>query len=224
MNFFKRLAALLPDVLQFELKRMYFGQQIVRNTFETLEPEYKILSQIISDGNWVIDIGANIGHYTKRFSDIVGERGRVIALEPVPTTFALLSANAKLFKYNNVTLINAAASKRFKTIGMNIPKFSTGLKNYYRAQCSFNGNCDLSVLTIPVDSLNFSERIALIKIDVEGYEMNVLDGLKNTIKTNKPILIIETCDSEITKKLSLLGYIPERLHKSPNILFRPKRI
>ena len=209
--------------MQSELKRLYFGLRIVTDTFKTLEPEYKIIPNILNKGDWVIDIGANVGHYTKRFSDIVGENGRVIALEPVPTTFALLAANVELLRYKNVTLINAAASDRFGQVGITLPKFTTGLINYYRAQCTYEGNCELSVLSLPIDSLNYGKRIALIKIDVEGHEENVLIGMQNLIQKSNPILIIETHDARLLEKLSFFGYIPERLEKSPNILFRPKQ-
>jgi predicted methyltransferase len=106
----KKLASRLPSLWQQELKRLYYRCQIHRQTFETTEPEFLILDQLISAGDWVIDIGANVGHYTKRFSDLVGPQGRVIAVEPVPDTFALLAANVLLFQYRNVTLLNLAAS------------------------------------------------------------------------------------------------------------------
>ena len=132
MTLFNRFAARLPERWQSELKRIHFGRQIIRGTFETSEPEYKILSQLIKPGDWVIDIGANVGHYTKRFSELVGVHGRIIAFEPVPTTFALLAANVQLFAHANVTLINAAVSDKFGVVGMSIPRSSTGLTNSIR--------------------------------------------------------------------------------------------
>lgn len=49
----------------------------------------------MAPGDWALDIGANVGHYTKRMSDLAGPEGRVIAFEPVPDTFAVLCANAQ---------------------------------------------------------------------------------------------------------------------------------
>jgi FkbM family methyltransferase len=118
--------------------------------------------------------------------------------------------------------MNVAVSSRFSITGISIPKFSTGLKNYYRAQCTSDVTCELFVLTMPIDSLEFCERIALIKIDVEGYELYVLDGIEKLMRRNNPILIIETQDNRATERLSFLGYIAIRLQKSPNILFIPK--
>jgi len=127
MNVLKPFAARLPDRWQMELKRLHFARQIRRGSFKTSEPEYNMLPRLIGPGNWVLDIGANVGHYTKRMSELVGPGGRVIAFEPVPATFALLAANVQRFKHANVTLINAAASGGTNIVGMTVPKFSTGL-------------------------------------------------------------------------------------------------
>lgn len=222
MNLLKQIAARLPERWQTELKRIHFGMQITNSTFETSEPEYKILSQFIISGDWVLDIGANVGHYTKRFSELVGAQGRVIAFEPVPRTFSLLAANVQLFSHANVTLINAAASNRIDVVGMSIPKFSTGLTNYYEANVSYGRNNELSVLSISIDSLCLNRRIALVKIDVEGHESFVLSGMQRLLVKHHPILIIETGSDEVIAYLSLLGYMPEKLKNSPNILFKPK--
>jgi len=218
----KQLVARLPNQWQTELKRIHFGRQIRNKTFVTDEPEYKILAQLIISGDWVIDIGANVGHYTKRFSQLVGAHGRVIAFEPVPTTFSLLSANTQLFAHPNVTLINAAVSNEVHVVGMNIPQFSTGLDNYYEAHLSSAEESALSVLTIPLDHLCINQRIALIKIDAEGHEEFVLSGMQKLLKKYTPILIIETNSKEIVADLTAIGYTSEKLPNSPNILFKPK--
>ena len=136
MNILKRLAAALPAAWQHDLRRAHFRRQIKRNVFTTSEPEYKHLDAFITPGDWVVDVGANVGHYTKRFSELVGPGGRVIALEPVPETFALLTSNAQLFKFTNTTLINTAVSDKCELVGMDIPSFETGLKNFYMARVS----------------------------------------------------------------------------------------
>jgi FkbM family methyltransferase len=221
MRLLKQIAALLPNRWQAELKRIYFGRQISRGTFATTEPEYKILSQLIRPGDWVVDIGANVGHYTKRFSELVGAHGRVIAFEPVPTTFALLSANAQLFAHPNVTLINAAVSDKLEVVGMSIPKFSTGLTNYYEAQLSSAADNALSVLTISLDQFCINQRVSLVKIDSEGHEAFVLAGMQRLIEKHHPALIVETESKEIISDLTLLGYVVEKLNDSPNVLFKP---
>ncbi|MEQ1635215.1 MAG: FkbM family methyltransferase [Methylococcales bacterium] len=220
----KRLAAQLPHHWQTELKRIYFRKQIRTGNFVTDELEYKILHEFIMPGDWVLDIGANIGHYTKRFSELVGAQGRVIAFEPVPTTFYLLSANTQLFAHSNVTLINAAISDKSDLVQMSIPIFSTGLTNYYEAHISSATDNTLPVLTLAVDQLGISQRIALIKIDAEGHEAFVVSGMTKLIEKHHPILIIETGSPALITGVSSLGYEAERLQNSANILFRPTKL
>ena len=221
MLLLKQIAARLPNRWQTELKRIHFGRQVNKGTFVTDEPEYKILHNLINPGDWVIDIGANVGHYTKRFSELVGAHGRVIAFEPVPTTFFLLSANVQLFTDPNVSLINAAVSNKLNVVGMSLPKFSTGLTNYYQAHLSSAADSALSVLTISLDSLCINQHIALVKIDAEGHESFVLAGMQKLIEKYHPVLIVETDSREVIANLTTLGYVPEQLQNSPNVLFKP---
>jgi FkbM family methyltransferase len=219
MVFLRRLVSAFPERWQQELRRFYYGYQIRRHAFETGEPEFLCLGSMISAGDWVIDIGANIGHYTKKSSDLVGPQGRVIAVEPVPATFALLAANVSLFQYSNVTLLNVAASDQSAIAGMDIPRFETGLNNYYGATLS-QGDSARHVLTLALDSLDLPHRITLIKIDTEGHDAAVLHGLEALLRRDHPILIVETSSPDVVEHLTTLGYKPERLLHSPNTIFR----
>ena len=222
MAFLKTIASHFPKHWQSELKRLRYARQIRNGTFQTDEPEYAMLSQLVSPGDWVMDVGANVGHYTKRFSELVGAKGRVIAFEPIPTTFSLLSSNAQHFAHPNVSLINAAVSDHFAEVGMSIPQFSSGLNNYYEAHLSSVSESSLSVLTLSIDSLSISHPISLIKVDAEDHEALVLAGMKNLIEKHHPILIVETGSEEVVSSLESSGYVSTKLPGSPNFLFRPK--
>ncbi len=167
------MLALLPSSFRSELKRIQSWVQIKSGRFETQEAEFELLAEIVGEGDWVIDLGANIGHYACRLSELVGD-GRVIAFEPVPATFAILSANARHFRHQNVTLINAAASNSSESVRMMTPDLDTGLPNYYQSQITDDG--DFSVMALPIDGLGLPHIIALIKIDVDGIEMDILKG------------------------------------------------
>lgn len=80
MLLLKQLAARLPHHWQTELKRIHFRRQIKTGSFSTDEPEYEILHSLINPGDWVIDVGANVGHYTKRFSELVGAHGERVSI------------------------------------------------------------------------------------------------------------------------------------------------
>ncbi|MGH8642713.1 MAG: FkbM family methyltransferase [Burkholderiales bacterium] len=217
----KRLAAQLPLSWQHALRRVYFHQQIRRRRFVTDEREYTLLDSFLRSGDWVLDIGANVGHYTMRMSELVGRTGRVIALEPVPDTFALLAANARLFTHANVTLLNVAASDRLAAVNIEIPQFSEGLANYYQARLT-SDLAGLAVLTLPVDALALPKAVRLVKIDVEGHELAVLRGMRSLLERDHPVLIVETGAQDAVDLLIGLGYATERLSGSSNLLCRQR--
>lgn len=216
----KRLAARLPGPLQLALKRRYYANQIRMRSFRTSEPEYEMLPQMVSSGDWVLDIGANVGHYTLRLSELVGQQGRVISLEPVPETFELLVANAALSKCKNITLINAAGSESTGVSGMVIPKDEDGgLDNLYLAHLSETAP-GLQVLCIAVDSLDLSHPVRLVKVDTEGHELSVLRGMKGLLERDHPTLIVEDNDPEVGVYLAGFRYASEKLANSSNTIFR----
>ncbi|MDH3692116.1 MAG: FkbM family methyltransferase [Gammaproteobacteria bacterium] len=217
----KIVASRLPKRWQSELKRLQFGREIKKGRFRTDEKEFVILSTWVSTGDWVLDIGANIGHYTCRLSELVGSEGRVLAFEPVPDTFELLASNVSRLMLRNVTLINMAASDETAVVGMNVPKFESGLDNYYMANIT-SGNCDLKVLTVSVDSLNIQEKVNFVKIDAEGHEISVLKGMRALIERDHPILVVEDNSPELRVLLAGLGYESRSMASSSNLIFQAK--
>src|SRR5215471_2881975 len=89
----KSLAGRLPSKLQQELKRLYFARGLRKGTFESEEIEFRRLEEWVGAGDWVLDLGANVGYFTAKLSRLVGPGGRVLAFEPIRETFELLSAN-----------------------------------------------------------------------------------------------------------------------------------
>lgn len=214
----KRLISYLPISFQQKLKRSHFSRQIRNGTFKSDESEFKRLEDWVCSGNWVLDIGANVGQYTAKFSKLVGPAGRVIAFEPVPRTFELLAANMAQLPAQNATLINAAVSDSMRIAGITIPKFNAGLDNYYMANLTKEPT-ELSVLCLPVDSLNIPERITLIKVDVEGHEISALKGMEKLLRRDKPVLIVEGYIDEVAAYLSTLGYSFETDEGSSNRVY-----
>lgn len=219
INFLKRRAAALPKKLQQSLKRKYFALQIRRGSFQADEPEFDLAADLLRQGDWVLDIGANIGQYTVRFSELVGSEGRVIAFEPVPDTFDLLSSNVSFHGAQNVTLINAAASDSTKIVGVEIPKLDSGLDNFYMAHISARTD-GLKVLCLRIDTLAIQNKISLVKIDAEGHDFVVLKGMKDLLKRDRPIVFIEESSDEVVDFLKEYGYSMEKLESSPNTIFR----
>lgn len=216
------LFSYLPKTIQHELRRLRYGMQIRRKSFKTTEIEYSLLDKWIKHGDWVLDIGANVGHYSLRLSELVGKSGRVLVFEPVPSTVDLLASNISRSTYQNFSIFNVAVSNKTDLVGMVVPEDSPESKNsnYYRAHISNNSNA-LNILSISIDSLNISHSIKLAKIDVEGHEIYVLKGMENLIKRDLPILLVEGDSSEVNNYLASLGYVGNRMQGSVNQVFEP---
>lgn len=217
-SWLKSLSGRLPLHSQQTLKRLYFTHHIKRGKFVTSEPELERLGEWVKKGDWVIDVGANIGHYTARLSNLVGLGGRVIACEPVPETFALLVALMATTGAHNISLLNVAASADSGVSGMSMPRFVTGLTNYYMASLTTSDSA-FDVLTLPLDALTPPERIALIKIDVEGHELKALQGMRTLLTRDHPRLIVEGRSDDVASFLGTCGYRFFELGGSPNRVF-----
>lgn len=221
MSVLKRIASRLSLRHQQELKRVHFARQIRAGTFITDEHEFGRLGEWVRPGDWVLDIGANVGHYACRLSQLVGPEGRVFAFEPMPATFELLVANAARFAFQNVTLLNFAASRAPGIVGMSVPRLDVGLDNYYMAKIA-SGADTTSVASIDVDALRLPRPVKLAKLDVEGHELEALQGMQQLLRDSRPVLIVEGTSPEVADFLAGFGYAFSYEAGSSNRVFTVK--
>lgn len=217
----KKVVSHLPLAMQQTLKRLHFARLIRSGNFTTAEDEdteFPRLAGWVRDGDWVIDVGANVGNYTARLSELVGPGGRVISIEPVPETFELLVANLARFPARNVTFLNIAASAATAVQSMRMPLLDSGMENRYMAHIS-DGPADLSVMTLPIDTLALPFPVRLVKVDVEGHELQALRGMEALLRRDRPILIVEGQVAEVAAYLATLGYGFEHQERSPNRVY-----
>jgi FkbM family methyltransferase len=171
----------------------------IRYASEDTEKDLQILKYLVRQGDWVIDIGANIGLYTKLLSQVVGENGRVISIEPIPLTSKYLSYNVNKLRMKNVNPINIAISNSDCDLIMEIPKYETGGENYYQARIPGNISTNvfkrMRVKARRLDSIanSFDHAICLIKWDVEGHEMGCIEGARYMIRKYHPMWFMEVC-------------------------------
>ena len=184
------------------------------------EAELNILKHLVREGDYVIDVGANIGVYTKNMSTLVGKKGKVISIEPIPITYEVLKSNIKFFKLNNVDTYNLAISDKDGVVKMVIPKSEFGNENYYEAKITSKVVEETEYFKIKAASLDsltevIENTFGFVKIDVEGHELNCILGAKKFLTKSEPILLIEVSSNpddsssqgyELFKKLENFGY------------------
>jgi FkbM family methyltransferase len=215
----RRLAARLPFPVRQSLRTWKYRLQARLGRFRSDEPEFQQLADWVHRGDWVLDVGANVGQYTLRLSELVGEEGRVIAFEPIAETFEILAAMARRGRYRNITLFNIAVSARAGVLQFGIPDGASGLPNYFQARVGLG---DRAVLCCALDELPVSQRIALVKIDVEEHEVSVIRGMLRLIERDRPILIIEGHEGIYPEFLVGYGYrMLPKSSASSNLVFLP---
>ena len=215
------LAARIPSGLRHELRRMNFQWQIRRGSFRSPEPEVFEIARALHEGDWVIDVGANVGHYTCQMARCVGASGRVLAFEPIPMSFALLTANVRAAGLLNVTLFNIALSSRAGISRMTVPSYEDSrLANFYQAHIATDG--DYPVLCLPLDAIPIPGRVRLIKVDAEGHYQQVLIGMESLLQRDRPMLIVEgSLNGAVATWLTARGYAVRKAAGSFNIVATP---
>jgi FkbM family methyltransferase len=155
---------------------------------EFSESEAAMLRQMALPGATVVEVGANIGGHTVQLAKLVGPQGSVLAFEPQRIIFGLLCANLMLNEQFHVRAIRAAVGDANGTVEMPV-------LDPYAAQ-NFGGvsvGPSAAGDTVPLVMLdNYTlPSLRLLKIDVEGMEINVLNGARRTIATHRPLLYVE---------------------------------
>ncbi len=213
MNLIKSLAyKILPDFSINSLKKKRHSRQFKDFRGDNLS-EFPIFEKIITQGSSVIDLGANIGLYSKCFSSLVGETGKVYSIEPIPFTFSVLSNNIIKSNLQNVLPFQFAASNKVGDSEMTIPSYrethgidskgnqyaGEGL-NYYTASLESFSSAESHRVSVPLLTLDDFVRnnniadISFIKCDVEGHELAVFQGASQSLRKFSPSLYIEIMD------------------------------
>ncbi len=164
--------------------------------WEKIETDY-ILKEI-QEGDVVLDIGANIGYYTLILAKLVGNSGKVFAFEPEPNNFNLLKKNVKKNRYQNVILENMALSNSNGKIKLYLAKQNRGEHRIYRSKAVSNDFVEVNMMTLDeyFKNVPLIEKIAFIKMDVEGSEWGVLQGMRSLLEKKSKLKILLEFDPD----------------------------
>jgi FkbM family methyltransferase len=196
----------LPDAWLGALKaRHYF--RMLKNFNTDDEPDMKVVPLLVPAGTTAVDLGANVGVYTKLLSELVGVTGSVVSVEPVPETYAILRENVRRLRLGNVSLVDAAVSDSTGTATMTIPEYPSGGHNFYESQIIENdartarvgSSRTVTVRTTTLDLLVADlSAVSFIKCDVEGHEGAVISGAGALLQGQRPAWLIEISENPDT--------------------------
>jgi FkbM family methyltransferase len=158
---------------------------------KTVDPDtYQTISNLLYPGMIMVDVGANVGWYTLLAARHVGPSGLIYAFEGAPSTAELLGKNVSANGYNNVRVVNKAVIDREDKVSFFIDDYSSGGSSIFAA-----GRQKISI-EVEATSLDefFREEgwppIHLVKIDVEGAEKLVIDGMQELVRRNPWLKVI----------------------------------
>jgi FkbM family methyltransferase len=166
---------------------------------EYSEAEPQLWRKLVKEGQTVLDVGANIGALTLPLADMVGPDGRVHAFEPHLDNYRLLVTNCAERK--NIETWNYALGSREDIVSY-APFDTLGHTNYGGIEL-IDGNNGHPVQVLTIDDLNIVP-VHFMKIDVEGWEVDVLTGAEDTISEYRPIMYVENDRPDEARKLSEL--------------------
>ena len=162
----------VTDVIQ---RLMYFGQ------YEPVQSQW--VRDILTPGDFFLDIGANVGHYTTLAARLVQDRGRVLAFEPSPYAYKKLSAVVQQNQITQVSLFQCAAGEAPGDLDLYLP-----CEDYLHSPSLVKSNPSYTPVKVKVcrlddhHALGPTRIIDLMKVDVEGFEPNVLNGMKTLLR------------------------------------------
>jgi FkbM family methyltransferase len=174
------------------------------------EGEVRLFQQIVSEGDFVIEVGAAIGCHTIPIAKAVGSKGSVIAMEPQSKFYNMLCGSIALNDLSNVTIVNMAASNHDGS--MFVPELDYNEQNNFGGLSLSDGGPGRLVAAIRLDALLHQplHRLRLIKVDVEGMELRVLTGAQKLIERFRPFLYVENDrpkkSAELLRLIRDMGY------------------
>ena len=183
--------------------------------FGQYEPEIgELFSRIVEPGDLCIDVGANVGIHAVRLAQLVGPTGGVVAIEADEEICLRLRRNICLNDLSNVEVLQAAASVRGEGVAQ-LHKPDASDSNHGSGSLLPHSHLSGKVQSVPTVALDdiVSQPVALIKIDVEGYEDRVLLGAEQILRDAQPTIVMEYSPSLMTNEvidvwqwLQVVGY------------------
>jgi len=181
--------------MSFSIK---LGNFLYNNAFGLYKPMYKLfknkqdafeielLKKHIKQNDTVLDIGANIGFYATILSDIVGEKGVVHCFEPDSKNFEHLKKTTADFK--NIKINNKAVGPKTEKLKIYTSKNLNVDHRTYKPE-EYDKEIEIDAVSID-DHLASNSKVDLIKMDIQGFEMQAIQGMQNILDKNKDIKLI----------------------------------
>jgi FkbM family methyltransferase len=188
----------------------------------------RFIASTLRPGDWAIDAGANVGLFTSPMAAAVGPQGSVWAIEPLPRNLERLERLKQVNRLSQLELFPLALGSATSTARLRLPK-APGGSGFGSFVATWASAGDVEVATRPLDDLVAAGAPAaplrLVKIDVEGSELDLLAGARTTLTTRRPLVLCEfhdpllrsagTSADELLALFRAYGYAPRAPFPGP---------
>lgn len=165
------------------------------------------LYPLVKPGMHIFDVGTNIGETALNFAMLSGKQGSVVGFEPVPATFGKCRMNLQLNDFPWLKVENLALSDKSETLFFD-PATYHNSGGIFMRKVGSDAACEVGAVTLDdYCSKNAVGKIDLLKIDVEGFELNVLKGAQVVLRKMRPILFVEINNNNLNRQNASAGDI-----------------
>lgn len=172
--------------------------------------ETALFKKLVKDGMVVVDVGANIGYFTILASRLAGVKGKVFAFEPEPYNFDLLRKNVEENRCSNVTTIKKAVFSKSGLMKLFLEENNLGGHSLSEAAVyKMAGSTTIEAISLDEFFEDKHLKVDFIKLDAEGSEMAILEGMADLIRKNDNLTIITEFSPALLSKsgFSPMGFL-----------------
>ncbi|OGL46381.1 MAG: hypothetical protein A2161_03000 [Candidatus Schekmanbacteria bacterium RBG_13_48_7] len=191
------------DITQYVQRKYFFenyGQELAGIMFKYLKPD-----------SVFVDIGAHVGYFSVLAAQIA-INGEIICFEPLPQNYTKLVQNININRLKNASINQLGLSNQSGTFTLHVDPYNDGGHSFDDNWCFYSHPLPVNVVTFDEwTEKNKINRIDFIKIDVEGHELNVIQGMVESLKKFKPGIIF--CEANEISELPIINLLESHGYK-----------
>ncbi len=208
-----RLAADRHEIYRVEGGQIYLNLhespmmvQVAMGTYESAK--HAMIRRHLRAGMTFIDVGANMGDFTLLAARLVGSAGTVLSIEPELKNHSILQRSIDLNDYTNIRALRIALSDRDGSASLRI----LGRSTEHTLSPEFKGLREITVPTRTLDAVVAEQqlkRVDMVKIDVQGWEIEVLRGAAHTLRAYPRIVLLLDLPKQSEKRRAIGEYLAQ---------------